>query len=126
MGHQVATASTWDAYRVAYLQRYGTEPTRNAKVNGQISHFVQRVPHAEAPDIAAAYVGSQNARYVAAGHTWGPLVQDAEKLRTEWLTGRSGTAHAARAADRHAGRGAEYGAMLARLEAEDRTREATP
>jgi hypothetical protein len=119
LGHQIATAATWDAYRVAYRERYDAEPTRNAKVNGQVSHFVQRVPHAEAPDIAAHYVGSNNARYVSAGHAWGPLVQDAEKLRTEWLTGRSVTSYGAQQADRKQGRAEAYAPMLDRLRAED-------
>jgi hypothetical protein len=120
LAHQIVTAATWDAYRVAYARRYGPTPTRNAKVNGQIAHFVQRVPHADAPQIAEHYVYSNNARYIAAGHAWGPLVQDAEKLRTEWLTGRDSTAHAARQADRKAGRADEYGEAIARLEAEAR------
>lgn len=120
LAHQIVTAATWDAYRTAYEARYGEPPIRNARVNGQITHFVGRIPHADAPHVAAHYCTSENARYVAAGHAWGPLLQDAEKLRTEWVTGRSGTAHAARQADKRAGRGAEYEEMFARLKAEER------
>lgn len=116
---QIDSAATWDAYRVAYVARYECEPTRNAKVNGQVSHFLQRVPREEAPDIAAHYVTSNNLRYVSAGHGWGDLLRDAEKLRTEWLTGRTGTLHGAREADRRAGRGAQYDELIGKLQREE-------
>jgi hypothetical protein len=89
LGSQLDAGACWLAYAAAYRERYGADPVRNAKVNGQVAQFCKRIPAAEAPDVAAHYVRSQNARYVAAGHAWGPLLQDAEKLRTEWLTGRS-------------------------------------
>lgn len=113
------TSQTWEAYAEAYQDRYGAAPTSNARVRGQLAHFVRRVPLHEAPMIAAHYVRSSNARYVAAGHAVGPLVQDAEKLRTEWLTGRQGTARQAREVDKREGRRAEYEEMFARLRAED-------
>lgn len=116
---QAANAATWDAYSAAYDARYRVEPVRNARVNGQIAQFVKRVPADEAPFIAAAYVRSQNARYVAAGHSVGCLLQDAEKLRTEALTGRGGTLSAARKTDHTAARADEYADMFARLAAKD-------
>lgn len=114
------TVATWDAYAAAYRTRYAAAPLRNATVNGQLASFLRRVPADEAPHIAQHYVSSNNARYVAAGHTVGCLLQDAEKLRTEWLTGRSTTAHEARIADRTSGRAHEYEQTLAQLRAEDR------
>ena len=114
-----ASGQVWSAYASAYAARYGCEPTRNAKVNGQVAQFVRRVPAEDAPAIAATYVRSNNARYVAAGHSVGCLLQDAEKLRTELLTGRQGTAHAAASADRRTGRRDEYEEVFARLRAED-------
>lgn len=115
-----AARATWEAYAAAYTARYTEPPLRNAKVNALVKQFVARIPHAEAPLVAAYYLLSQNARYLASGHAWGPLLQDAEKLRTEWATGRSGTAHAAREADKRSGRDAEFEALFERLEAEDR------
>lgn len=114
------TAATWTAYAAAYRARYGADPLRNAAVNGQLANFLRRVPGDEAPHIAQHYVSSNNARYVSAGHTVGCLLQDAEKLRTEWLTGRSTTAHEARATDRTSGRAQQYEQTFAQLRAEDR------
>lgn len=120
MGQQIVTAATWDGYKQAYQARYGAEPIRNAKVNGQVAHFCTRVPHSEAPSVAAYYLLSNNARYVASGHAWGPLVQDAEKLRTEWATGRSGTVHAAQQADKQQSKGADMQALIEKLKREER------
>jgi hypothetical protein len=83
-----AVSEIWASYSIAYLTRYKTEPTRNAKVNGQLAHFVKRVPIAEAPEIASFYLSHNGFRYVQAGHSVSLLLMDAEKLRTEWLTGR--------------------------------------
>lgn len=89
------TAAVWDSYSTAYERRYGTQPVRNATVSGQLAHFVTRVPAAEAPEIAAFYVRSNNAFYVKKGHSVGVMLPDAEKLRTEWSTGRQITGTAA-------------------------------
>lgn len=110
---------TWRAYATQYRERYGDEPTWNARVAGQLAHFVQRVPADEAPEIAAAYVRSQNARYVAAGHSVGCLLQDAEKLRTEARTGRQGTVKAARDVDGQAAKVDRYEALFAKARALD-------
>ena len=87
----VASTDTWEAYSKAYTQRYGVEPTRNRKVNSQIKQFCERVPREEAPDIAAFYLGHNNAYYLRTSHSTDSLLKDAEKLRTEWQTGRKVT-----------------------------------
>lgn len=109
----------WDSYSQAYRERYGADPTRNAKVNSQLKAFCGRVPHEDAAAVAATYVRSNNRRYVAAGHSVGCLLQDAEKLRTELLTGRQGTAHGAAKADRQTGRLDEYEQLFAKMRALD-------
>jgi hypothetical protein len=116
---QIATAAAWDAYRVAYRQRYDAEPVRNAKVNGQIRQLCARLAHDEIPHVVAAYLRSNNARYVASGHAVGPLLQDAEAVRTVAVTGRQRTQWAARDADKRDGRGAAYQEMFDRLNRED-------
>lgn len=121
---QMATAAIWDAYRVGYKARYDAEPLRNAKVNGQIAQLAKRIPHDEAPAIVAAYLRSQNARYVASGHAIGPLLQDAEAVRTEALTGRSRTAWGAHAADKRDGRAQDYEDLFAELRAHDEAKAA--
>ena len=73
------------------LNAMGCCPTRNAKVNGQMAQFCKRVPLEEAPAIAAFYLGHNSAFYLRGSHSVGAMLQDAEKLRTEWQTGRKVT-----------------------------------
>lgn len=90
---------TWAAYATAYAERYGIDPVRNAKVNTQVVQFCKRVPHDEAPHIAAFFAKHNGAFYVGRGHLFGNLLADAEKLRTEWATGRVMTTATARQID---------------------------
>lgn len=96
---EAPTVGTWKAYANSYEVRYGVAPLRNAMVNGQLANLVARIGAEEAPAVAAHYVRSNNQRYVQAGHSVGMLLMDAEKLRTEWATGRHATATQARQAD---------------------------
>ena len=96
---QTACKQTWQAYCDAYFNRYGTEPVRNQKVNSQIKGFVQRLGFPDSPYVAAHYVQSNNSYYVQRGHSADGLLADAEKLRTEWATGRTITATRARQVD---------------------------
>jgi uncharacterized protein YdaU (DUF1376 family) len=106
------TGPTEAAYAEAYRQRYRVEPLVNAKVRGMLARFVDRVPRAEAPDVAAFYVRSNRQLYVAARHCVDLLLRDAEGLRTEWATGRAGTETEARQADRTAATGAAFHDLL--------------
>ncbi|QND83758.1 ArsR family DNA-binding transcriptional regulator [Chromobacterium vaccinii] len=110
-------AETWAAYAEAYRQRYGVDPVRNATVNGQIGNFVKRLGE-NAPHVAAYFVGSASAFYVSKGHAVGVMLCDAEKLHTEWATGRRVTQSAARQADRTASNFANAQEALAMLDAE--------
>ncbi|AOU97727.1 hypothetical protein BI364_06930 [Acidihalobacter yilgarnensis] len=78
---------TWEAYAAAYAQRYGAEPVRNAKTNGQCAHLVSRIGADEAPQVARWYVG-QGGFYAQRCHPMDLLVKDAETLRTRWATNR--------------------------------------
>jgi len=82
------TVPTWEAYREAYLARYGEPPVRNATVSGQLAQFVRRLGAEEAPLVAAFYLTHNDSFYLRTMHAIGPLLRDAEKLRTEWATGR--------------------------------------
>ena len=88
---QVSCRKTWEAYARAYFDRYKTEPVRNAKVNGQVKQFVQRIGREESPGVAAYYLTHPDGFYVRKMHDFGLLLADAEKLRTEWATGRKVT-----------------------------------
>lgn len=85
------TKSTWEAYSKAYLDRHKTEPVRNATVNAQLGQFVKRLGHEEAPLVAAFYLTHNDQFYVRNLHAVGLMLKDAEKLRTEWATGRKTT-----------------------------------
>jgi hypothetical protein len=85
---KAACKKTWQSYAAAFFNRYGTEPVRNATVNSQVKSFVQRIGAEEAHQVAGWFVMHQENFYVRKGHTFGPLLADAEKLRTEWATGR--------------------------------------
>lgn len=113
------TSATWDAYALAYQRRYSVEPLRNGKVNGQLAQFLGRVPVDEAPLIAAFYVGHKNRFYVEKGHAVDYLLRDAEKLRTEWATGRQVTATQAQQADRTQTNLDAFGGMLAEAKARE-------
>ena len=97
---QSGGAIAWDSYAAAYRDRYGTDPVLNAKVRSQMLQFVGRVPKDDAPHVAAWFLGHQNRWYVERGHSVDCLLKDAEKLRTEWATGRQVTATQASQADR--------------------------
>ena len=73
---------------------------RNASVNAHLAQVVGKLGVDEAPAVAAHFVGSQNGLYVAAMHPTNLLLRDAEKLRTEWATGRGMTRTQAAMADR--------------------------
>lgn len=89
---EAITNEAWAAYNTAYFNRYGTEMIETGKTRGQMMNFIKRVGREDAPHIAAFYVSLNNRYYVQHQHTLGPLVSDAESLRTQWITGRTMTA----------------------------------
>jgi len=96
---QSACRETWKSYLEAYQQRYGIPPLRNQTVNSQVKQFVQRVGFQDAPLIAGWFTAHNATWYVRQGHTIGSLLRDAEKLRTEWATGRALTETSTRQLD---------------------------
>lgn len=117
------TDATWDAYIQAFVQRYGTDPVRNATTNAQMAQFVGRIGAEEAPHVAAYYVGHNAAFYVRGGHAVGGMLKDAEKLRTEWATRRQITATAAQQADRTQTNLDAFAPLLAKARAEKQQQE---
>lgn len=93
-------ALAFDAYSAAYQARYSVAPVSNVKVRSQFAKLVERIGADEAPQVAAWFVGHNNGYYVGRGHSVDCLLSDAEKLRTEWATGKRVTATQAAQADR--------------------------
>ena len=91
-----ANRAVWEAYRDAYLHRYGVEPLRNAKVNGQIAQFVRTVGAEDAPKLAAFYLAHNGGFFVQRRHDFGLLLQSAQQIRTDWLRGEQMTSAKAR------------------------------
>lgn len=111
------TSAIWQAYGEAYRQRYNVDPLRNAKVNGMLARFMERVPVEEGPGIAGFFVRSNRGLYVSSKHCVDLLLRDAEALRTEWATGQQGSDSVARLTDQTAGRGQVFGNLIAEAEA---------
>jgi phage replication O-like protein O len=88
---QEACRATWDAYKTAYEKRYGIAPIRNARVSSQIKQFVGRIGYEESPHVAAFFVSHNDSFYARKAHSVGVMLADAEKLRTEWATGKQFT-----------------------------------
>lgn len=109
---QITTGPAWDAYEFAYAARYRAAPKRNARVNGQMASFVRLVGKDEAPGIVEFYLRHNDARYVREGHSVGMLVAHAEKLHTEWSTGRRVTTTAAQQADKLQATGDVFGKLI--------------
>lgn len=99
---------TWKAYEAAYFGRYKVKPLRDRKNNALMLKFVDRVGVEEAPGIAAFYVAHSGQWYVRRAHSLDMLVNDADKLRTEWRAGRRITDSEARRLDRSAGIGSAF------------------
>lgn len=118
----VDTRTTWEAYRQAHVERYGVEPKRNARVNGQLASVVRCVGMADAPAIAAFYLRHNRAEYVKATHPTSLLARDAEGLHTQWARGQATTETEARQADRTQATGNAFEPLLE----EARKREALP
>lgn len=98
-GIQERCRETWKAYGLAYVARYGVEPVRNAKVNGQVRQLVQRIG-ADAPHVAEFFVRCVNDAFIVRGvHDLGLLLTRCEAYRTQWATGLSMTATRARQVD---------------------------
>lgn len=78
----------WSAYETNYKNRYGVDPTRNAKVNAQISQLAKRLG-TEAVEIISFYLKHNDGFYISKCHPIDFCLRDAESLRTQWLRGKA-------------------------------------
>lgn len=104
--------SVWRAYSAAYRLRYGDDPVRNQPANAMCCKLVDLLGADEAPDVAAYYLTSNYRWYVQTGHALTSLIKDAQKLRTEWRTGRRVTAAQAHEKDRLQETGDVWGRVI--------------
>ena len=77
---------TWEFYKRAYLERYGIEPVRNARVNRNILDFVKQVG-ANAPQMIYFFVFHNNSWYVQKGHDTGTLLSNVQAIARDWAKG---------------------------------------
>lgn len=96
---QAACRSTWTAYAVAYRNRHGVAPVRNAKVNASVKQLVKRLGATEAPQVAGWFLQVNERMVVQGMHDLGLLLARCEAYRTQWATGRQMTATSAQQAD---------------------------
>lgn len=99
---QSACRATWKSYSDSYFNRYGVEPIRNATVNTHIKAFCKKIPHQEAPHVAAFFLSHNDKFYIQKTHHSSLMSKDAEGLRTQWATGRTMTASKATQIDKTA------------------------
>jgi hypothetical protein len=90
---------------------------RNAKVNGQLAKLIDRLGSDEAPGVARAYLANRNGLYVSSKHCTDLLLRDAEKLRTEWVTGEVTHRRDAVEEDRLSSTGAMWQRVAKKLDA---------
>ncbi len=81
---QTLVREVWAQYGTAYRSRYGVEPLHDGKAQRLVAELVRSLG-AQAPAIAAWYVGHGGRWYVEKGHDIGSLLADAGKLRTEFI-----------------------------------------
>lgn len=96
------TTPVFEAYSQAYASRHGVAPARNAETNAVLKRFGEKVGWPDAPAIAAFFVSSNDAFLVRERHPLKVLAANAEKYRTEWLTGCQITGNQARQQERTA------------------------
>ncbi len=96
---QAACRATWTAYAMAYRERHGAMPVRNAKVNANVKQLVKRLGAVEAPQVAGWFLRVNERMVVQGMHDLGLLLARCEAYRTQWATGRQMTATSAQQAD---------------------------
>ncbi|BCG26478.1 hypothetical protein TUM18999_46690 [Pseudomonas tohonis] len=100
LARQEACRAIWNAYAMAYFDRYGAKPVRNAKVNAQVPALLKRLGAEEAPAVAAYFVGINDAYLIRSYHEFGQLLAKAEAYRTAWATQTQVTGRTAQQAEK--------------------------
>jgi hypothetical protein len=104
---RLKNVAVWESYEKAYFNKYGVEPVRNAKVNSQIAQLRKRLGD-DAVHVAGWFLTHRNGWYTQKMHSLDCLLNDAEKLRTEWATGQQMTQSRATQVDKSTGSGNSF------------------
>jgi hypothetical protein len=91
----------WQAYHMAYRERYGVDPLRNAKVNAQCKELAKQIGVERACTVVCYYVERNDAFYVNAKHPLGLCILNLQKLVTERETNTVVTMTDARRVESH-------------------------
>lgn len=89
-------SKVWEAYSIAYKQRMGVEPIRNAKQNAMCSQLIQRLGLENAIKVAVFYLSHPDAFYMRNKYALGLLLKDCEGIFTEFQRGDYVTAENAK------------------------------
>jgi hypothetical protein len=78
------SSEIWEAYKDAFMARYGQEPKRNAKVNALACQLHDRLGKEDAIEVVKFYLTHNNAWYLRNLHSLDQCVKDCEKIYVEW------------------------------------------
>jgi len=81
------TVGLWQSYKDAYVNRYGVEPTRNARVNGILFQVYKRIPEDKHESLAKFYLTQTDALFLRSMHDVGLFLQNCEMLLTRMQSG---------------------------------------
>jgi hypothetical protein len=89
----------WEAYKDAYILRYGVEPTRNITVNAQISQIAKRLG-TDSIEVVKFYLKHNESFYVKNLHAIGHCLSNSESLHTQWKRNQPITSNMVRQLDK--------------------------
>lgn len=80
----------FEAYREAYLKRYGCDPIRNLKANSICKRAFEMLGQ-EAPALVQHYVSMNKRWYVERSHSLECFITDVQSVKTSFVTGKTMT-----------------------------------
>lgn len=86
---QLATSQVWEAYKEAYVARWGTEPVRNMDANRHVKRLVEQVGAEAAYHLVRFYVGHNEPFYIKNTHALQYCVKDCSTLHTQMCRGEA-------------------------------------
>jgi hypothetical protein len=97
---RMPTPFVWNAYKDAFVARYGREPIRDAKVNSIIRRLVERIGLDLSERLVPYFIRRDDAFYVNAGHEIGLCLLHCQKLVIDMESGSVTTLDSAKRLER--------------------------